>query len=67
MVLGVDARGRRIDTTRILGTIAVLTGLLISVIGLVTDSTPAKGYFFAGLLVITGIGLRLEAAITDRR
>lgn len=67
MVLGVDARGRRIDTTRILGTVAVLAGLLISVIGLVTDSTPAKGYFFAGLLVITGIGLRLEAAITDRR
>ncbi|MGW4943727.1 hypothetical protein ACWEOZ_19300 [Actinoplanes sp. NPDC004185] len=62
-----DARGRRIDTTRILGTVAVLAGLLISVIGLVTDSTPAKGYFFAGLLVITGIGLRLEAAITDRR
>ena len=67
MVFGVDARGRRTDTTRILGTIALLVGLLISVIGLVTESTPAKGYFFAGLLVITGIGLRLEAALTDRR
>ncbi|MEU8613433.1 hypothetical protein AB0C29_36155, partial [Actinoplanes sp. NPDC048791] len=67
MVFGVDARGRRTDTTRILGTIALLVGLLISVIGLVTDGTPAKGYVFAGLLVITGIGLRLEAAITDRR
>jgi uncharacterized membrane protein YiaA len=67
MVFGVDARGRRTDTTRILGTIAVVVGLLISVIGLVTDSTPAKGYFFAGLLVLTGIGLRLEAALTDRR
>ncbi|WP_433726654.1 hypothetical protein ACQP2Y_10135 [Actinoplanes sp. CA-051413] len=50
-----------------MGTIALLVGLLISLIGLVTESTPAKGYFFAGLLVITGIGLRLEAALTDRR
>jgi hypothetical protein len=63
----VDARGRRTDTTRILGTSAVGVGLLISIIGLMTDSTPAKGYFFAGLLVILGMGLRLEAAITDRR
>jgi uncharacterized membrane protein YiaA len=67
MVSGVDARGRRTDTTRILGTIALLVGLLISIIGLATDSTPAKGYVFAGLLVITGIGLRLEAALTGRR
>jgi uncharacterized membrane protein YiaA len=67
MVFSVDARGRRTDTTRILGTIAVVVGLLISVIGLATDGTPAKGYFFAGLLVIIGTGLRLEAALTDRR
>jgi uncharacterized membrane protein YiaA len=67
MVFGVDARERRIDTTRIMGTIAVVVGLLITVIGLATDSTPAKGYFFAGLLVIIGMGLRLEAALTDRR
>jgi uncharacterized membrane protein YiaA len=67
MVFSVDAQGRRTDTTRILGNIALVVGLLISVVGLVTDSTPAKGYFFAGLLVIIGIGLRLEAALTDRR
>ncbi|WIM93005.1 hypothetical protein ACTOB_004970 [Actinoplanes oblitus] len=62
-----DTRERRIDTARILGTIAVVVGLLITVVGLVTDSTPAKGYFFAGMLVFTGIGLRIEAAVTDRR
>lgn len=62
-----DSRGRRIDTTRVLGTIAVVAGFLITAIGLATDSTPAKGYFFAGLLVIVGIGMRLEAAIADRR
>ena len=62
-----DKRERRIDTARILGNIALVVGLLIAVIGLAVDSTPSKGYFFAGLLVITGIGLRLEAALADRR
>jgi uncharacterized membrane protein YiaA len=62
-----DTRERRIDTTRILGTIALSVGVVIAVIGLLTDSTPAKGYFFAGLLVVIGLSLRLEAAVADRR
>lgn len=62
-----DARGRQIDTARILGNISLVVGLLITVVGLMTDSTPAKGYFFAGMLVFAGIGLRLEAAVADRR
>lgn len=62
-----DPRGRRIGTARILGDIALAAGVLITVIGLVTDSTPAKGYFFAALLVAVGLGLRLEAAVLDRR
>ncbi|WP_067705982.1 hypothetical protein [Actinoplanes awajinensis] len=61
-----DARGRRVDTARILGNIALVTGFLITIVGLATDSTPAKGYVFAGMLVTAGVGLRLEAAITDR-
>ena len=67
MVFSVDARERRTDTARILGNIALVVGLLIAVVGLVTDNTPAKAYFLAGLLGIIGIGLRLEAALTDRR
>ncbi len=59
-----DAQARRADTARILGSIALATGLAIAAIGLATDSTPAKGFFFAALLVATGIGLRLEAALT---
>lgn len=62
-----DPRGRRIDTARILGNIALVVGILITVIGLVTDSTPIKGYFFAGLLVAIGLGLRIEAAVSDHR
>jgi uncharacterized membrane protein YiaA len=66
-VLVMDAQTRRVDTARILGNIALVVGLLIASIGLATDSAPVKGYFFAGLLVVTGIGLRLEAAVIDRR
>jgi hypothetical protein len=62
-VLAVDKKERRIDTTRIAGTMAIAVGMLITLIGLATDSTPAKGYVFAALLVLTGVGLRLEAAI----
>ncbi|MCA2216031.1 hypothetical protein [Jidongwangia harbinensis] len=62
-----DDRGRRVYAARILGTIAVVVGLLVAVFGLVADDTPAEGYVVAGLLVITGLGLRLEAALVDRR
>jgi uncharacterized membrane protein YiaA len=61
-----DRQGRRVDTLRILGSISLVVAILIAVIGLTTDDTPAKGYFFAGLLVVVGIGFRVEAAITDR-
>jgi uncharacterized membrane protein YiaA len=57
---------RRADTARIVGTMAIGVGLLITLIGLATDATPAKGYFFAGVLVVIGSGLRLEAAIIRR-
>ncbi|RKF19165.1 hypothetical protein [Micromonospora globbae] len=66
-MLFVDARERRLNTARILGNIALLVGLLITMVGLATDSTPAKGYVFAGMLVFIGVGLRIEAALTDRR
>ncbi|WP_162959266.1 hypothetical protein [Micromonospora tulbaghiae] len=49
-----------------LGNIALVVGLLITIVGLATDSTPTKGYFFAGMLVFAGVGLRLEAALKDR-
>jgi uncharacterized membrane protein YiaA len=66
-VPAVDRQGRRVDTLRILGNVALVVGLAITSIGLATDATPAKAYFFAALLVVIGIGFRLEAALTDRR
>jgi uncharacterized membrane protein YiaA len=67
MVSAVDAQERRTYAARILGNIVLVVGLLISAAGLIADGMPAKGYFFAGLLVLIGLGLRLEAALGDRR
>ena len=46
MVFSVDDNGRRTDTTRTVGSLALILGVLISAVGLVTDNTPVKGYFF---------------------
>lgn len=59
----VDLRSRRAATKRVVGTSALLAGLLISVLTMSSDSGQAELHIFAGLLVLTGVGLRLEAAI----
>ncbi|MER5334550.1 hypothetical protein [Micromonospora sp. NPDC002717] len=46
-----------------MGTTALLSGLLISVLTISSDAGLAEPHFLAGLLVLTGIGLRIEAAI----
>ncbi|MEU4639462.1 hypothetical protein [Micromonospora sp. NPDC023814] len=62
-----DLRSRRAASTRVVGTTALLSGLLISVLTISGDSGMTEPHFLAGLLVLTGIGLRLEAAITAPR
>lgn len=61
-----NTRGRR-AVTRLLGSTALVVGLLITSIGLLTGSTPAKGYLLAGMLVVAGVGLRIEAALLEPR
>ena len=56
----------RAQILRILGNVGLVVGLVITGIGLFAESTPTKIYFFAGLLVLAGLGFRLEAALTDR-
>lgn len=50
------------------GAIAIIAGVLTA---LVTGATPGGGgggaYVVAGLLVIAGVGLRVEAAILEAR
>ncbi|ASW56298.1 hypothetical protein [Plantactinospora sp. KBS50] len=58
---------RRVAAVRIIGNVALAAGLLVSVITLSSDSGTAEPHILAGLLVATGIGLRIEAAISSPR
>lgn len=65
----VDLRSRRAATRRVVGTVSLLAGLLISALTALTDSGQAglsgqvELHVLAGLLVLVGAGLRIEAAI----
>ncbi|MGK5739941.1 hypothetical protein [Micromonospora sp. URMC 103] len=61
-----DPRAARIDTLRILGTVAVLAGLATSLLTAAADTSRAEPYLVAALLVLTGVGLRIEAAVRER-
>ncbi|MFI9641095.1 hypothetical protein ACIG87_13670 [Micromonospora sp. NPDC051925] len=58
---------RHASTIRIIGNITLVAGLLVSVITLSDDLGSAEPYILAGFLVVTGIGLRIEAAVSSPR
>ncbi|KAB1935757.1 hypothetical protein F8271_21455 [Micromonospora sp. ALFpr18c] len=58
---------RHASTIRVVGNLALLAGLLVSVITLASDPGSAEPHVLAGFLVATGIGLRIEAAISSPR
>lgn len=46
---------------------ALVAGFLVSVITLSSDMGSTEVHILAGFLVATGIGLRIEAAISESR
>ncbi|WP_422736983.1 hypothetical protein ACN263_26560 [Micromonospora sp. WMMD729] len=62
-----DPRSRRADTGRVLGTLSLVVGFLTSLLTMSSGYDGMAPHFVAFLLVLTGIGLRIEAAITDRQ
>jgi hypothetical protein len=63
----VDARSRRVDTARVLGTVALVAGLMTALLTMMSGHDGLKPYLPAAFLILIGIGLRIEAAIVDRR
>ena len=63
----VNPRARRASTCRLLGNLALVVGLLVSVLTLSADPGQPEPHILAGLLVAIGIGLRIEAAIVESR
>ncbi|MBX7269316.1 hypothetical protein KIF24_27060 [Micromonospora sp. Llam7] len=62
-----NTASRRASTIRILGNLALTAGLLVSAITLGSDTGATEPHVLAGLLVAIGIGLRIEAAVSDSR
>lgn len=65
--LTVDPHSKRADTGRVLGTLLLVAGFLTLLLTILSGYAGMKPHLVAFLLVLTGIGLRIEAAITDRR
>lgn len=62
-----DLRSRRADTVRVFGTVLLVGGFLTSLLTMSSGYDGAEPHLVAAFLVVTGVGLRIEAAITDRR
>ncbi|MCI4062288.1 hypothetical protein MRQ36_06820 [Micromonospora sp. R77] len=62
-----DLRSKRADTVRVVGTVLLVSGFLTSLLTMSSGYDGGKPYLMAAFLVVTGVGLRIEAAITDRR
>ncbi|MFC8851019.1 MULTISPECIES: hypothetical protein [unclassified Micromonospora] len=58
---------RHLSTVRVVGNVALVAGLLVSLVTLSSDLGSAEPHILAGFLVATGIGLRIEAALRDLR
>ncbi|MEW2429836.1 hypothetical protein AB0877_17645 [Micromonospora sp. NPDC047644] len=60
-------RARRTDTVRAFGTLSLVAGFLISLLSMPSGGAGLKPQILAAFLILTGIGLRIEAAIADRQ
>ena len=59
-------QAKQVGNRRLSGTVLLTAGVLISLLSMMSDSDHMGPHLFAGFLVLTGIGLRIEAAIIDR-
>ena len=53
--------------SRVLGTVALAAAFGLVALTALTDSASPNALLFAALLLVVGTGLRLEAAVLDRR
>ncbi|MGC4745049.1 hypothetical protein ACLQ28_05225 [Micromonospora sp. DT201] len=61
-----DLPSGRAATVRAFGTISLVAGFMTSVLSMMSSYDGLKPQILAAFLILTGIGLRIEAAIVDR-
>ncbi|MFF4877281.1 hypothetical protein [Micromonospora sp. NPDC000668] len=62
-----DLRSQRVDTVRAFGTVSLVAGFMTSLLTMSSGYDGLKPHILAAFLILTGIALRIEAAITDRK
>ncbi|WCN81621.1 hypothetical protein [Micromonospora sp. LH3U1] len=62
-----DIRARRVDTVRAFGTVSLVAGFMTTLLTMASGYSGLKPHILAAFLILTGIGLRIEAAIVDRK
>ncbi|MEH1164790.1 hypothetical protein V6V47_05320 [Micromonospora sp. CPCC 205539] len=62
-----DLQARRTDMVRTFGTLSLVAGFIITLLSLTSGYEGLKPHILAAFLILTGLGLRIEAAITDRK
>ncbi|MEW2142867.1 hypothetical protein AB0869_08640 [Micromonospora vinacea] len=61
-----DTRARRSDTVRAFGTLSLMAGFAVSLLSMPSGGAGLRPQILAAFLILTGIGLRIEAAIVER-
>ncbi|SCE79643.1 hypothetical protein [Micromonospora chokoriensis] len=62
-----DLPARRNDTVRAFGTVSLVAGFLTTLLTMSSGYEGLEPHILAAFLILTGLGLRIEAAIADRR
>ncbi|MET8123724.1 hypothetical protein [Micromonospora sp. NPDC005189] len=55
------------DTVRAFGTVSLVAGFMTSLLTMSSGYNGLKPHILAAFLILTGLGLRIEAAIVDRK
>ena len=58
---------RNVGSLRVFGTVLLIAGILVSLLTMTSDTDRLDPHLLAGFLVLTGVGMRIEAAIIERR
>ncbi|MEU4472710.1 hypothetical protein [Micromonospora sp. NPDC023888] len=62
-----DVQAQRVATVRAFGTVSLVAGFMTSLITMASDYGGFEPHILATFLILTGLGLRIEAAIVNRR
>ena len=52
---------------RAFGTVSLVAGFMTTLLSMMSSYDGLEPHIFAAFLILTGLGLRIEAAIVDRR